>query len=97
MKKLITSAAALAMALGMVSASATAADLKACWVYVGAIGDFGWTYQHNQGVEAVKKEFGDKVERGRTRRCRSATAAPGEGTSRPLGRRRLRIRRGHRG
>ncbi len=62
MKKLITSAAALAMALGMASASASAADLKACWVYVGAIGDFGWTYQHNQGVEAVKKEFGDKVE-----------------------------------
>ncbi len=62
MKKLITSAAAVAMALGMASASASAADLKACGVYVGAIGDFGWTYQHNQGVEAVKKEFGDKVE-----------------------------------
>ena len=62
MKKLITSAAALALALGLASASASAADLKACWVYVGAIGDFGWTYQHDQGRLAAEEEFGDKLE-----------------------------------
>ncbi len=62
MRKLIYTTAALALALGIGSAAANAAGTKACWVYVGAIGDFGWTYQHNQGVEAVKKEFGDKVE-----------------------------------
>ncbi len=61
MKKYLISAAAAALALGVSMAAANAAT-KACWVYVGAIGDFGWTYQHNQGVEAVKKELGDKVE-----------------------------------
>ncbi len=61
MKKYLLSAAAVALALGVSSAAANAAT-KACWVYVGPIGDFGWSYQHHQGLEAVKKEFGDKVE-----------------------------------
>jgi simple sugar transport system substrate-binding protein len=63
MKKLMMTAAAFAVAMGMASASASAADkIKACFVYVGAIGDFGWTYQHDQGRLAVEKELGDKVE-----------------------------------
>lgn len=63
MKKLLTSAAAFALALGISAASASAQDkLKACWIYVGAIGDFGWTYQHDQGRLAVEKELGDKVQ-----------------------------------
>jgi basic membrane protein A and related proteins len=62
MKKYLMTAAAAAMMLGAASASASAEALKACWVYVGPIGDFGWSYQHHQGLEAVKKEFGDKVE-----------------------------------
>jgi basic membrane protein A and related proteins len=50
-------------ALGLTAVSGIAeAKTKACWVYVGPIGDFGWSYQHHQGLEAVKKEFGDKVE-----------------------------------
>ena len=35
---------------------------KVGFVYVGPIGDHGWSYQHHKGLEAVKKEFGDKVE-----------------------------------
>src|SRR5215468_317788 len=35
--------------------------LKACWVYVGPIGDFGYSYQHDQGRLQVEKELGDKV------------------------------------
>jgi basic membrane protein A and related proteins len=62
MKKFMVTAAVAAMMLGAASASASAEALKACWVFIGPIGDFGWTYQHNQGLEAVKKEFGDKVE-----------------------------------
>lgn len=62
MKKIMMAAAAAALMLGAASASASAEALKACWVYVGPIGDFGWSYQHHQGLEAVKKEFGDKVE-----------------------------------
>ncbi len=62
MKKLLMTAAAAALALGVASASASAEKLKACWVYVGPVGDFGWSYQHDQGRLAVEKELGDKVE-----------------------------------
>ncbi len=62
MKKILMTAAAAAMMLGAASASASAETLKACWVYIGPIGDFGWTYQHHQGLEAVKADLGDKVE-----------------------------------
>jgi len=63
MKKLLMSAAALALAVGISTSTVSAADkLKACWIYVGAIGDFGWTHQHNEGRLAVEKELGDKVQ-----------------------------------
>lgn len=45
------------------SVGATASDkLKVAFVYVGPIGDHGWSYQHHQALLAVQKEFGDKVE-----------------------------------
>jgi simple sugar transport system substrate-binding protein len=41
---------------------ATAADpFKAGWIYVGPVGDFGWSYQHDQGRKAVEAALGDKV------------------------------------
>ncbi len=62
MKKWIGLTAALAMS-AFAATSAMAADkTKACFVYVGSIGDFGWTYQHNQGRKELEKHFGDKVE-----------------------------------
>ncbi|MGI9305839.1 MAG: BMP family ABC transporter substrate-binding protein [Gammaproteobacteria bacterium] len=42
--------------------SAFAADLKVGFVYVGPIGDHGWSYQHNQGRLALEQALGDKVE-----------------------------------
>lgn len=56
-KILATSAAAI-----MLASNAYAVDAKACFIYVGPIGDFGWSYQHHQGLLDVEKEFGDKVE-----------------------------------
>ena len=32
------------------------------FVYVGPIGDGGWTYEHHQGLLAVEAEFGDQVQ-----------------------------------
>jgi simple sugar transport system substrate-binding protein len=59
--KLLTSAA---LAVGL--ATAAAADghekTKVGFVYVGPVGDGGWTYEHDQGRKAVEAEFGDKVE-----------------------------------
>lgn len=36
--------------------------LKVAFVYVGPIGDAGWTYSHDLGRKAVEEKFGDKVE-----------------------------------
>ena len=56
-------ALAAALTLSVSATAANAADkLKACWIYVGPVGDFGYSYQHDQGRKAVEKELGDKVE-----------------------------------
>ena len=52
----------LALAGLMMATGAYAADLKVGFVYVGPVGDFGWSYQHDQGRQAIEKEFGDRVE-----------------------------------
>jgi len=36
--------------------------VKVGFIYVGPVGDHGWTYMHDQGRLAVVEEFGDKVE-----------------------------------
>ncbi|TGS08700.1 BMP family ABC transporter substrate-binding protein [Mesorhizobium sp. M2E.F.Ca.ET.209.01.1.1] len=62
MKKLLIALMTTAAVLS-VAATAEAADkLKACWVYTGPIGDFGYSYQHDQGRLQVEKALGDKVE-----------------------------------
>lgn len=56
-------ALAAAVGLGLAAGAAHAQDkLKAAWVYVGPVGDFGYSYQHDQGRKAVEKAFGDKVQ-----------------------------------
>jgi simple sugar transport system substrate-binding protein len=35
---------------------------KVGFVYVGPVGDGGWTYEHNEGRLAVEEHFGDQVE-----------------------------------
>ena len=61
MKKLFLAAAAVA--LGLTAFGAQADDkVKVGFVYVGPIGDHGWSYQHNQSRLAVEEAFGDKVE-----------------------------------
>ena len=44
------------------SLSAHADKLKVGFIYVGPIGDHGWTYRHDIGRLDVEKHFGDKVE-----------------------------------
>src|ERR1700719_5384509 len=39
-----------------------AGKLKIGFVYLGPIGDLGWTYQHEIGRRAVVAAFGDRVE-----------------------------------
>ena len=59
----LITAAGLGLGVAFGAFSASAADkVKAAFVYVGPVGDFGWSYQHNQGRLSLEKHFGDKVE-----------------------------------
>jgi basic membrane protein A and related proteins len=66
-KSMATVAAALSAAVLVLSGAGTGAQGQAqsppkiSFVYVGPIGDHGWSYQHHQGLEAIKREFGDKI------------------------------------
>ena len=57
--KSILTGVLLAFGLGT---AVIAADVKVGFVYVGPIGDGGWTYEHDKGRLAVEKHFGDRVE-----------------------------------
>ncbi|KPD10992.1 BMP family ABC transporter substrate-binding protein [Phaeobacter sp. 11ANDIMAR09] len=57
--KLMTSAA---VAFGLATSALADDPTKVGFVYVGPVGDGGWTYEHDQGRKAVVEEFGDKVE-----------------------------------
>lgn len=60
---LATAALGLGMALSGGAAMAAGMDkVKACFIYVGPIGDGGWTFQHHEGALAVQAAYGDKVE-----------------------------------
>jgi basic membrane protein A len=47
---------------GKMAAAQGLEKVKAGFIYVGPIGDGGWTFQHHQGLLAVQEAFGDKVE-----------------------------------
>ncbi len=51
----------LILAVGVAFASSASAETKVGFVYVGPIGDHGWSYQHEQGRLAVEKELGVKT------------------------------------
>jgi basic membrane protein A len=58
-----TAAAAAIGAFALVGAAATAQQkMKVGFVYVGPVGDFGWSYQHDEGRKAVVARYGDRVE-----------------------------------
>jgi len=63
MRKFVLTVAVAALAVAATSLAAPAADkLKVGFIYLGPVGDFGWTYQHEIGRQAVVKELGDKIE-----------------------------------
>ncbi len=44
------------------AAAKAKAKVKAGYIYVGPVGDFGWSYQHNQGRLAAEKALGGAME-----------------------------------
>src|SRR3954467_15961560 len=54
-------AGAVILALSATGAFAQAKDkIKVGFIYVGPVGDFGWSYQHDQGRQAIEKAFPGK-------------------------------------
>jgi simple sugar transport system substrate-binding protein len=63
MRKILVAATAAMFAAGAALSGASAADkLKVGFIYLGPVGDFGWTYQHDLARQALVKELGDKIE-----------------------------------
>jgi len=63
MKKMLIGGLVAALALAASTLAAPAQEkLKVGFIYLGPIGDFGWTYQHEVGRQALVKHFGDKIE-----------------------------------
>jgi basic membrane protein A and related proteins len=60
--KLLRAVSGAVLLLAFATGAEAADKVKVGFVYVGPIGDHGWSYQHNQGRLALEKEFGDKVE-----------------------------------
>ena len=58
----LATVAAAAMATAAFGGSHGDGPVKVGFIYVGPIGDGGWTYEHNEGRLAVEEHFGDKVE-----------------------------------
>jgi len=63
MRDWVKSTALLAAAALAAGSPARADDkLKVGLVYVGPVGDFGYSYQHDQGRQYLQQQMGDKVE-----------------------------------
>ncbi|MET4127293.1 BMP family ABC transporter substrate-binding protein [Roseovarius sp. MBR-6] len=50
------------LALGLATGAVAQDKTKVGFIYVGPIGDGGWTYEHDKGRLAVEAHFGDRVE-----------------------------------
>lgn len=66
-------AAALIAVIPTWAQAPAAAPLQACFVYVSPVGQAGWTYQHDQGRQAMAQALGARV---RTRIVESVAEGP---------------------
>ena len=61
-RNLMQTAAAAGLTLPALTRSGFAAEpLKVGFVYLGAIGDYGWTWSHEQGRRALEQALKGKV------------------------------------
>jgi len=63
MKRILMTAAAVGLAMGAALLAANAQQkLKVGFIYVGPVGDMGWTFQHEVGRRAISEQFKDKID-----------------------------------
>lgn len=58
---LLRAGLAAIFSIGLVSGSAAKEPLKVAFVFLDAVGDSGWTYQHDLGRRAMEKNLGSQV------------------------------------
>jgi len=58
LKRIASTAISASLAFGVQS---YAEDISVGFIYVGPVGDHGWTYRHDQGRQAIEKELGVKT------------------------------------
>ncbi|WP_415182910.1 BMP family ABC transporter substrate-binding protein [Phaeovulum sp.] len=56
-----TAMAAATMSLGIATSARADEPLKVGYIYVGPVGDMGYSFQHDLGRKAVEETYGDKV------------------------------------
>ena len=60
--RLIAAGSCCSLALAaMPGASEAQDDLSAAFIYVGPVGDAGWTYRHDQGRQCLEQKTGIKT------------------------------------
>jgi basic membrane protein A and related proteins len=59
--QLLGAGAAATLLPGLVRRAAAAEPLKVGFVYLGPVGDFGWTYQHDVARKSAVEKFGDAI------------------------------------
>ena len=62
MKKFIVAAAAFGLALGAATGANAQDKFKVGFIYVGPIGDMGWSYQHEVGRRAIEEAYKGKID-----------------------------------
>ncbi len=50
------------LSLGLAAGAVAQEKTKVGFIYVGPVGDLGWSYEHDQGRLAVEEAYGDRVE-----------------------------------
>jgi len=62
MKRLLIAAAAAGLTIAAVAGASAQEKLKVGFIYVGPVGDMGWTYQHEVGRKAIQDQFKNKID-----------------------------------
>jgi len=59
--RILGAGAALSALPALVRPARAADPLKVGFIYLGPVGDFGWTYQHDAARKAAEAQYGDKI------------------------------------
>ncbi len=59
--RILGAGAALSACPALVRPACAADPLKVGFIYLGPVGDFGWTYQHDAARKAAEAEYGDRI------------------------------------